>query len=79
MTADSTRRSTTVTVDRCICHDVRFEQVLQWARLNDTTDIAAVRATFGCTSSCGMCRQYLVEALHTGESRVSLIMPGEGS
>lgn len=73
----ATRRSTRVTVDRCVCHDVRFTTVLDWASDEGSSDLEAIRERFGCTSSCGMCRQYLVEALRTGHAAVGLMMPGQ--
>ncbi len=63
-----------VMVDRCVCHDVSFATVLDWARSRDSTTVDDAKAQFGCTGSCGMCRRYLTTSLETGEPRVPLVL-----
>jgi bacterioferritin-associated ferredoxin len=65
-------RQRTVMVEKCVCHDVTFEALLQWAATRTSTTIDDVRETFGCSGSCGMCRTYIQQALATGETRIAL-------
>jgi len=66
-----------VMVDRCVCHDVPFTTLLQWATDRTSTTVNDVRDTFGCSSSCGMCRRYIEEALSTGCAKVPLRLQQE--
>ena len=69
----------TVMVEKCVCHDVTFDSLLQWAESRTSTTIDDVRETFGCSSSCGMCRVYIQRALETGETRIPLRLQQDNS
>ncbi len=62
------------TVDRCICHDVPFSDILAWADGQDSPTLDDVGAEFGCGTSCGMCRPYLRRVLEEGVDRVPLML-----
>jgi bacterioferritin-associated ferredoxin len=62
------------TVDRCICHDIPFVEILAWAATRETTDLQDIEDEHGCGGSCGMCRPYLKRVLRTGNSRIPLML-----
>lgn len=57
----------TLTIDRCVCRDVPFADVLPLARANGWSLPELVRET-GCGGNCGLCRPYLRRMLATGET-----------
>ncbi|MDP7029109.1 MAG: (2Fe-2S)-binding protein [Phycisphaerales bacterium] len=61
-------------VDRCICHEVPFQDILDWAADRGETTLADIEDQWGCGGSCGMCRPYLKQVLETGESRIPLMI-----
>ncbi|MHC4992115.1 MAG: (2Fe-2S)-binding protein [Planctomycetota bacterium] len=60
-------------VDRCVCHDVTFAQMREYAR-QERADFDALRRRFGCGSGCGLCVPYVRAMLRTGRTR----FPAEG-
>ncbi|MCH2136786.1 MAG: (2Fe-2S)-binding protein [Phycisphaerales bacterium] len=64
-----------VMVEKCICHDVPFTRIVEWAQGRDTPTEAQVREAFGCGSSCGMCRNYIRRVLETGLTSIELMVP----
>ena len=56
-----------IRVDRCICRQTPFEQLLAPARLGHWTLDDLIRET-GCGGQCGLCRPYLRRMLRTGET-----------
>ncbi len=72
-------------VDRCICYDVRFTTLLDFARSRDACDNAeedvliAIRQTFGCGSGCGLCVPYIRLMLRTGETSLPVQTPVDQS
>ena len=62
------------TVDRCICHDVPFTEILVWAADRASTDLADIEDEYGCGGSCGMYRPYLKRVLATGDSCIPLML-----
>ena len=69
----------TVMVEKCVCHDVPFKRVAAFAADRPETTLDDVREAFGCSGSCGMCRQYIRRVLATGETSIPLILPAEGT
>lgn len=61
-------------VDRCICHNRSFEDLLSLARDNGL-DAEAVRTATGCGTSCGLCWPYVRLTIATGEVRHALSTP----
>jgi bacterioferritin-associated ferredoxin len=57
----------TVTVDRCICRQIPFEQLLPLAQAANWSLADLIRET-GCGGQCGLCRPYLRRMLRTGET-----------
>lgn len=56
-----------IRVDRCICRQTPFEQLLPPARRGHWTLADLIRET-GCGGQCGLCRPYLRRMLRTGET-----------
>jgi bacterioferritin-associated ferredoxin len=55
----------TLTIDRCVCRQTTFAELLPLARANGW-DVPAIGAATGCGVQCGLCRPYLREMLMTG-------------
>jgi bacterioferritin-associated ferredoxin len=66
----------TVRVDRCICRDRLFADLLPEARVQGW-DLAALMAATGCGAQCGLCRPYLRRMLETGETVFHELLPAE--
>jgi len=58
---------TSFTIDRCICEDKPFADLIALAH-RDRLDLGALAAREGCGTHCGWCIAYLRRGLHTGES-----------
>jgi bacterioferritin-associated ferredoxin len=67
-------RTASVLVNRCICRDTSFADLLPRARQNSWTLADLMRET-GCGAQCGLCRPYLREMLRTGETEFHQLLP----
>ena len=56
-----------VLIDRCICRNTAFTDLLPEARREGWTLDDLMRQT-GCGAQCGLCRPYLRRMLRTGET-----------
>jgi len=66
-----------VSVDRCICRDRRFAELLGLAR-SGGWGLPELMSATGCGAQCGLCRPYLRRMLTTGEVVFSeLLVEGE--
>jgi bacterioferritin-associated ferredoxin len=63
-------------IDRCVCEDKRFEELLALARAHDL-DLRELAEREGCGTHCGWCVAYLRRALATGEVVFREIIPKE--
>lgn len=57
----------TLTIDRCVCLNRRFVDLLPLTRTRGFSLAELMRAT-GCGDQCGLCRPYLRRMLSTGET-----------
>jgi bacterioferritin-associated ferredoxin len=57
----------TILVDRCICRDMAFKDLLRRARPAGWSLIDLMGET-GAGAQCGLCRPYLRRMLQTGET-----------
>ena len=73
-TASSVRAA--VQVDRCVCRNRLFSDLLPEARVQGW-DLAALMAATGCGAQCGLCRPYLLRMLETGETVFHELLPAE--
>jgi bacterioferritin-associated ferredoxin len=64
----------TVLIDRCICRNRRFEDLLPEARASSWSLNELTRVT-GCGGQCGLCRPYLRRMLATGETAFDHLLP----
>ena len=64
----------TVLIDRCICRNRRFEDLLREARAGSWSLNEMIRIT-GCGGQCGLCRPYLRRMLTTGETAFDQLLP----
>lgn len=62
-------------IDRCVCHDVPFGEVVQWSKSTGCRSVDEAAREFKCTTSCGMCMPYVERALETGQSVFHEILP----
>ena len=56
-----------LTINLCVCRNIRFSELLLQARRNGWALEDIVRNT-GCGAGCGLCRPYLRRMLETGET-----------
>ena len=56
-------------VDRCVCFDVTFAELLDIAR-ETGADAEQLAEQTGCSTGCGLCKPYIQIALETNSSRV---------
>jgi bacterioferritin-associated ferredoxin len=54
-----------VRIERCVCMDMTFAELLAIAR-REGLDADGLERETGCGSRCGMCPPYIEEALRTG-------------
>lgn len=59
-------------VDRCVCHNVTFAELLRIHR-ETGADLAELRRRTGCGTGCGMCVPYIRVALTTGRERLPVM------
>lgn len=62
-------------VDRCVCHDVSFAELLRLSRERGW-GFAELQRESGCCTGCAMCEPYARRALQTGETTIPLDLPG---
>jgi bacterioferritin-associated ferredoxin len=60
-------------IDRCVCYDTPFKEVIKRARPEGWT-IEDIQRILGCGGGCGMCKPYLREALKTGQTEFDYII-----
>ena len=63
-------------VDRCVCEDKTFAELLAVAK-REGLDFDALADTTGCGRSCGLCEPYLRTVLESGEPEQPV--QGEGN
>lgn len=54
-------------IDKCICTDMTFEQLVHEAREHGLT-VDDLGECYGAGAGCGLCRPYLKRAIITGET-----------
>ena len=64
----------TVQVDRCICADISFAELLGLAE-SEGLPIRELAAKTGCTRGCGLCEPYVRLALATGQAAFPVLHP----
>jgi bacterioferritin-associated ferredoxin len=65
---------TAVLIDRCVCRNRPFAELLPLAR-QEGWDLAALIRETGCGGQCGLCRPYLRGMLATGATEFDHILP----
>ena len=58
---------TALCIDRCVCRQILFADLLPQARAGNWQLPDLIRET-GCGGSCGLCRPYLRAMLRTGQT-----------
>ena len=58
-------------VDRCICHQISFEEVKKIAEEEEYTSVEELRAEKICSTNCKLCGPYVERMLRTGETEFS--------
>lgn len=65
-----------VLVDRCICRNRSFSELLSEARAKEW-DLATLIRETGCGDQCGLCRPYLRRVLAIGQTAFHQLLPAE--
>lgn len=65
-----------VKIDRCICEDKSFSELVARA-VRDDLDVRALAGVEGCGTHCGWCVAYLRRAIASGETAFSELLPKE--
>jgi len=55
-------------IDRCVCHDVSFEELRRHATACGESSFRELQKKFGCGSTCGLCAPYVKCMLRTGQT-----------
>lgn len=55
-------------VDRCICHNISFEEIKMKADNLQISTIEKLQELNICSTGCKICRPYISEMLRTGET-----------
>jgi NAD(P)H-nitrite reductase large subunit len=63
-------------VDRCVCHGVLFADLVRRAR-ETTAGFDELRRQTRCSTSCGLCKPYILAALATGATRFPVMSDHE--
>lgn len=63
-----------ILIDRCICRNQSFAELLPLARSGSWSLAELIRNT-GCGGQCGLCRPYLRRMLGTGETAFDHLLP----
>jgi NAD(P)H-nitrite reductase large subunit len=64
-------------VDRCVCHNVTFADLLRIHR-ETGADVDELQRRTRCGTSCGMCLPYIRVSLKTGQVRLPVMPFGPG-
>jgi len=59
--------ASSLTIDRCVCRNRRFAELLPLARAAGW-GLETLSLETGCGAQCGLCRPYLRRMLATGET-----------
>lgn len=69
-----------MTVSECVCHAISFRRLLEVRdridpdhQMCDLDALGALRSRTGCSSSCAMCRPYILLALRTGRTELPVL------
>jgi bacterioferritin-associated ferredoxin len=57
-----------MSIDRCICHNISFEEIKKVAEIKDFQNLEELREANICSNSCKICGPYISEVLKTGRT-----------
>ncbi len=60
-------------VDRCICHNISFEEIRKVAVEKELTTVEQLQNKNICSTNCRLCEPYIEKMLVTGQTSFSLI------
>jgi len=75
MTRSAPVATPAVCIDRCVCRQLTFAELLPVARRR-SWDLATLGLETGCGEQCGLCRPYLTVMLATGTTVFTAILDG---
>ncbi|MGP1345486.1 MAG: (2Fe-2S)-binding protein [Phycisphaerales bacterium] len=61
-------------VDRCVCYDISFRELIDLARAEGLT-LDQLKQRTGCCTGCTTCEPYVRIALTTGKSSLPVMPP----
>ena len=65
-------------IDRCVCTNRTFAELLAFAR-RARVDLASLRECTGAGAHCGLCRPYLVACLRDGVTVFDRVLPADAA
>lgn len=60
-------------VDRCICHQITFEEIKKIAKSKGLSTIEQLQREKISSTNCRLCKPYIERMLETGETSFNLI------
>ena len=78
MTPDEAGHSENRPVVKCVCFDVTFTAMKEYARSHQC-GVEGLTERFGCGRSCALCLPYIRLMLRTGRTRFAVNEPDAGS
>ena len=73
---EASANGSAILIDRCICRNRTFEDLLSEARERSWSLNEMIRVT-GCGGQCGLCRPYLRRMLEAGDTAFDHLLPPE--
>ena len=55
-------------INRCICYNLTFEEILKLANDNNVNSLASFKAITGLCNKCRMCNPYIEKTLETKQT-----------
>lgn len=55
-------------IDKCICHDISFEEIYCIAQQNNVESIDELQHHVDVCNSCQMCKPYIEATIETGQT-----------
>lgn len=59
-------------VDRCICHNISFEEIRKVAVEKELTTVEQLQNKNICSTNCRLCEPYIEKMLVTGQTSFNL-------
>ena len=64
-----------ITIDRCVCFDRTFAEILTEAQRREVSDLDTLRELLDFGQGCTCCLPYVERALETGQTEFNQLIP----